>query len=99
MKRHDRKQTGIGPLILSRRNFIRVGCCSVATLGITAALNRCGMMSALAGAAADYRALVCVFLFGGNDSNNLIVPTDIPRLLSINNFAAASRSRPILCCQ
>jgi uncharacterized protein (DUF1501 family) len=27
-------------------------------------------------AAADYRALVCVFLFGGNDGNNLVVPVD-----------------------
>ena len=24
----------------------------------------------------DYKALVCIFLFGGNDGNNLIVPTD-----------------------
>src|SRR5258708_6470967 len=80
MKRHDSKRYGVGPLILSRRSFIKLGCCSVATLGITAAMNRFGMMSALASASADYRALVCVFLFGGNDSNNVIVPTDIPRL-------------------
>lgn len=25
---------------------------------------------------ADYRALVCIFLFGGNDANNMVVPTD-----------------------
>ena len=24
----------------------------------------------------DYKALVCLFLYGGNDSNNLLVPTD-----------------------
>lgn len=24
----------------------------------------------------DYRALVCVFLYGGNDGNNMVVPTD-----------------------
>jgi uncharacterized protein (DUF1501 family) len=70
----------IGPLIISRRGFLRVGCCSLATLGITAAMNRFGMMSALAGAPSDYRALVCVFLFGGNDSNNVIIPTDSTRL-------------------
>ncbi|MBW8813192.1 MAG: DUF1501 domain-containing protein [Caulobacterales bacterium] len=29
-----------------------------------------------AGASADYRALVCVFLQGGNDSNNLLLATD-----------------------
>jgi uncharacterized protein (DUF1501 family) len=26
--------------------------------------------------AADYKALVCVFLFGGNDANNMVVPYD-----------------------
>ncbi len=30
---------------------------------------------ALAGGA-DYKALVCVFLYGGNDSNNMLVPYD-----------------------
>ena len=34
------------------------------------------MVSAHAQPAADYKALVCVFLFGGNDSNNMIVPID-----------------------
>ncbi len=29
-----------------------------------------------AAAATDYKALVCIFLFGGNDGNNLLVPTD-----------------------
>ena len=27
-------------------------------------------------AAGDYKALVCIFLFGGNDGNNLLIPTD-----------------------
>ena len=26
--------------------------------------------------ATDYRALVCVFLYGGNDGNNMVVPYD-----------------------
>lgn len=29
--------------------------------------------------AADYRALVCVFLYGGNDGNNTVVPVDATR--------------------
>lgn len=34
-------------------------------------------IASTAGAAADdYRALVCVFLYGGNDANNLLIPTD-----------------------
>ena len=39
----------------------------------------------------DYKALVCIFLQGGNDSNNLILPT-IP---SEYNHYAAIRS-PVL---
>jgi uncharacterized protein (DUF1501 family) len=35
-----------------------------------------GMVSRNAYAAGPYKALVCVFLFGGNDGNNLVVPTD-----------------------
>ncbi len=27
-------------------------------------------------AGSDYRALVCVFLYGGNDGNNMVVPMD-----------------------
>src|SRR4029077_115458 len=62
----------------TRRDFIRLSCCSAATLSTLAGLGRFGMMSALAAGpmCTDYKALVCVFLFGGNDSNNLIVPMD-----------------------
>lgn len=62
----------------TRRDFIRLSCCSAATLSTLAGLGRFGMLSALAAGptCTDYRALVCIFLFGGNDSNNLIVPTD-----------------------
>jgi uncharacterized protein (DUF1501 family) len=47
-------------------------------LSTLAGLGRFGMMSALAAGptCSDYKALVCIFLFGGNDSNNLIVPMD-----------------------
>ena len=27
----------------------------------------------------DYKALVCIYLFGGNDCNNIIVPVDYAR--------------------
>jgi len=38
-------------------------------------------------AADDYRALVCVFLFGGNDGNNMVVPVDT----RYGDYAAARR--------
>lgn len=58
--------------MFSRRGFIRAGAATVGTL----ALRPFGLLPALAQGGSDYRALVCVFLFGGNDSNNTIVPMD-----------------------
>jgi len=59
--------------MVSRRGFIRIGAATVGTL----ALRPFGLLPALATTSGpDYRALVCVFLFGGNDSNNTIIPTD-----------------------
>lgn len=40
------------------------------------ALRPFGLLPALAQSGPSYQALVCVFLFGGNDSNNTIIPMD-----------------------
>jgi len=62
---------------LTRRDFIRSACCTAGAFGIATSLNRFGLIEALAQSApAPYQALVCIFLFGGNDSNNVLIPTD-----------------------
>ena len=38
--------------------------------------GRSACLPAMAQSGPDYRALVCVFLFGGNDSNNSVIPMD-----------------------
>ena len=60
----------------ARRHFVqRVGV--LTALGLGARLNVLDFIrEAHAQSAGDYRALVCVFLFGGNDGNNTIVPFD-----------------------
>ncbi|HWZ96309.1 MAG TPA: DUF1501 domain-containing protein [Candidatus Dormibacteraeota bacterium] len=58
----------------TRRDFLRLTCCSAATASLVSGLSKFGLVSALAQGTTDYKALVCIFLFGGNDSNNLIVP-------------------------
>jgi uncharacterized protein (DUF1501 family) len=58
--------------MFTRRGFIRVTSASVGSL----ALRPFGVLPALAQTADTYRALVCVFLFGGNDSNNTVIPMD-----------------------
>jgi uncharacterized protein (DUF1501 family) len=44
--------------------------------GALAALSALGPFSSRASTPGDYKALVCIFLYGGNDSNNMIVPID-----------------------
>src|SRR5271169_1482299 len=58
--------------MISRRALIRAGAATVGTL----ALRPFGLLPAMAQSSANYRALVCVFLFGGNDSNNTVIPMD-----------------------
>ena len=53
---------------ISRRDFLRLG----ASAGMLLALERLQLRAARA--ATDYKALVCLFLFGGNDGHNLVVP-------------------------
>jgi uncharacterized protein (DUF1501 family) len=59
----------------TRREFIQ-GCCLLGVGGVASQVERFGLVTAHAQPAADYKALVCVFMFGGNDSNNMIVPID-----------------------
>jgi uncharacterized protein (DUF1501 family) len=59
---------------MSRRGFIRTTCCTAAAGVAAASFSRLGLVSAMAQTSPDYKALVCIFLFGGNDANNLIVP-------------------------
>ena len=57
---------------ISRRSFLE----ALGAVGIAASFSRLGEGRAFAQTAADYKALVCVFLFGGNDGNNTVVPLD-----------------------
>ena len=63
----------------SRRLFLRQASAMSALVGSAAtplALNLAAMGSANAQTQSDYRALVCLFFFGGNDSFNMVLPTD-----------------------
>jgi uncharacterized protein (DUF1501 family) len=65
---------------LTRRELFQGGFRFASSLGAAAALGHLGRVSALASSttAPDYKALVCVFLFGGNDSNNMVIPMTGP---------------------
>ena len=73
----------------SRREFLRRSCCTAAAGFAAASFNRFGLMNALAQNTQDYKALVCIFLFGGNDSNNLVVPLDASGYASYQKIRAS----------
>ncbi len=58
----------------TRRSFIKYA--SLAAAGHAAGLRPFGLMNSLAQSPTDYKALVCVFLFGGNDANNTLIQFD-----------------------
>src|SRR5438045_105638 len=75
-------------VLKTRREFIRqAACAALGTAALTACIRDLRFMNAAVAQSNinDYKALVCVFLAGGNDSNNLIVPT---LSSEYNNYAA-----------
>jgi len=66
-------------MLITRREFLQqASSCVGYALGAAtfmAGVHRFGLVNAFA-QGTDYRALVCVFLAGGNDGNNMIVPTE-----------------------
>jgi len=61
-------------LIRSRRGFLRDAVRSVTALGAAGALAKFGQMNAMAAGSSGYQALVCIFLSGGNDGHNTVIP-------------------------
>jgi uncharacterized protein (DUF1501 family) len=60
---------------IERRSLLRVG--ALAPMALSTGMLGGLVRSAYAqSAATDYKALVAVFMFGGNDGNNLLVPLD-----------------------
>lgn len=74
----------------TRRDFIRRACCAAGAFGAAVSFERLSLLSALA-QGSPYKALVCVFLFGGSDGNNLIAPivdTGIPAGFRYSDYLA-----------
>src|SRR5687768_17374631 len=86
----------------TRRRFVGECCAAVGLTGMASTLASLRATAAAAdipsgsytppkaGAVpSDYKALVCIFLNGGNDASNLIVPND-------NGYAAYASARSVL---
>src|SRR4051794_34938930 len=64
---------------VTRRGLLR-SAFAAGAMGHAGVLGRLGRLAAATTPTEEYRALVCIFLFGGNDSNNMVVPLDSQRL-------------------
>lgn len=70
----------------TRRKFLGQCCATVGTTGLASALTQLRVIAAVAGdsldrpraaaVAPDYKALVCLYLSGGNDATNALIPGD-----------------------
>jgi len=93
------------PFDPTRRKFLGSCCAAVGSTGMLSTLAQLRLTGALAnpangpvptisGATApDYKALVCLFLSGGNDANNFIIPNDTA---GYANYASATTGRGAL---
>ena len=62
---------------LTRRDFFAQGACAaVGTHSLLSTLLSLRQVNAIAQSTGDYKALVCLFLYGGNDGANLLLPLD-----------------------
>ncbi len=88
----------------NRREFLKTSCRALSMTALATQLGHFGLLSAFAqksrssrnsGESAappnDYKALVCILMYGGNDGNNMVIPNHNDA--SLSNYAAYSAAR------
>ena len=65
----------------SRRKFLKASACGITGAAMVASLDKFNLVNAMTqqqqpDVASDYKALVCIFLSGGSDCNNMVIPYD-----------------------
>lgn len=86
----------------TRREFIKKsGGCALGMVSLATSMQHLGSLTAMAQkvidsseGGADYKALVCIFLSGGNDGNNLVIPNHSDT--SVSNWDAYNTLRGAL---
>ena len=73
-------------MAITRRDFLRSSACTLGSVALASSIDTFSVVHALTPqAATGYKALVCVFMNGGNDGNNMFV--------SLDQYAAYSSAR------
>ncbi|MCM3872253.1 MAG: DUF1501 domain-containing protein [Pyrinomonadaceae bacterium] len=72
----------------TRRDFLRNTACALGSMAMASSIESFGIVNALTPqAATGYKALVCIFLNGGNDGNNVLV--------DLNQYATYATGRGV----
>jgi uncharacterized protein (DUF1501 family) len=79
-------------IIRSRREFLRGSLRSVSALGAMSVLAKFGEMNAFASSPSGYQALVCIYLAGGNDGHNTVIPVST----ALQNYSLYQQNRSAL---
>ena len=81
--------------IKTRRDFLKIGLRTFGSIGALSVAGKLSQVNALAQSSCptDYKALVCVFLFGGVDTNNLVIPISTPNTNAHNSYANYAQIR------
>lgn len=82
----------------NRREFLTKSVCGLSMITLATQVEHFGLMSALAknvnknaAGGSDYKALVCIFMAGGNDGNNTVIPNHNDA--NVSNYSAYSAAR------
>ncbi len=84
----------------NRREFLIKSGCALSMTALATQVRHFGLMTAMAqksqsktksAVPTDYRAMVCIFLTGGNDGNNTVIPNHSDA--NVSNYAAYSAGR------
>ncbi|GAA5175161.1 DUF1501 domain-containing protein [Niveibacterium umoris] len=70
---------------MQRRSFLQAAAAGATLAGLGAWSDL--LRTAFAATGEDYRAVVCLFMFGGNDANNMVIP------IASDEFAGYTRDR------
>jgi uncharacterized protein (DUF1501 family) len=78
----------------NRRDFLKLSCGAFGLAAFEQSLDRFGLMAHAAAASPpnQYRALVCIFMFGGNDANNMIIPVTAGGASGYNQYSLSRGS-------
>ena len=69
----------------SRRDFLKTSACALGGMALASTVENLGLIHAMAQGGTDYKALVCLFMNGGNDGNNMFI--------DLNQYASYSSAR------